>query len=90
MGGSAALLSASSFFSGRTVGDLILYAVIILVALFGAIARFVYIVKHRNNPGVGFTQRRRYQNEVRARREHTERLAQAAAVSPEDDERPLA
>jgi hypothetical protein len=86
MGGSAGMLSASDFFSGRAIGDLIIYAVIALVVLFGAIARFVYIVRHRNNPGVGFTQRRRYQNEVRARREHAERLAQAAAASPEDGE----
>jgi hypothetical protein len=69
-GGSA----LGSWFGGYALAGIIAA----LVAIGGGIARFVYILRHHDNPGVGFTQRRRYQNELRRRREIAEHITQAA------------
>ncbi len=86
MVGAAPLTSASNFFDFRTVADLVWLSGVLFVAIAAAIARFIYVVKHRHNPGVGFTQRQRYQNAVRRRQElaaQAAQAAQAAEVNPQ-------
>ena len=66
----------ASWLSGYALGAII----VALVAIFGGIARFVYVWRHRGNPGVGFTQRQRYQNELKRRQEIAHQLEQQPPV----------
>jgi adenylylsulfate kinase-like enzyme len=82
--GLAPLASGSSALTSWLSGYALAGIIAALVAIGGGIARFIYILRHHDNPGVGFTQRRRYQNELRRRQEIARQLAQNAA--PEDGE----